>query len=81
MNLYAALWYKSGYRELNEIARLFYDDGTLIHVFEEHIIIKKCMLYVINDLISAHLSSGWLFTFLSKEYELAPKTTFKTSYI
>jgi hypothetical protein len=59
MKLYAALWPVDGFREPGEVARWFYDDGTLIHVFEQHVEVKQCKLDVLNDIVLAHLGSGW----------------------
>lgn len=58
MKLYAALWAGSC-REPGEVARWFYDDGTLIQVFVEHVEVKQCKLEVLNDIVLAHLSNGW----------------------
>ena len=59
MKLVAALWHVSGYREPDEVARWFYEDGTLIQVFEDHVEVKQCKVEVLVDLALAHLSSGW----------------------
>jgi hypothetical protein len=59
MNLYAALWYTSGFREHGEVARWFYDDGTLIHVFEDRVDVKRCNVGVLKDLVNAHVHNGW----------------------
>jgi hypothetical protein len=31
----------------------------LVQVFEEHVDVKQCKLEVMNDIVLAHLSSGW----------------------
>lgn len=59
MKLVAALWHVSGYREPGEVARWFYEDGTLIQVFKDHVEVKQCKVEVLVDLTWAHLSSGW----------------------
>lgn len=59
MKLFAALWYLTGCCEFGEIARWFYEDGTLIHIFEDHIEIKRCKIDVLHDLVRAHLDNGW----------------------
>lgn len=59
MRLFAALWYVSGFRESGELARWFYDDGTLIHVFEDRIEVKQCKVDVLRDIVLAHLGHGW----------------------
>ena len=59
MRLFAALWYVSGFREPGELARWFYEDGTLIQVFEDHVEVKLCKVEVLKDLVFAHFSCGW----------------------
>jgi hypothetical protein len=59
MKLVAALWHVSGYREPNEVARWFYEDGTLIHVFEDHVEVKQCKADVLRDIVLTHLGHGW----------------------
>lgn len=58
MKLYAVLW-PGWHREPGEVVRYFYEDGTLVQVFEEHVDVKQCKLEVLNDIVLAHLSSGW----------------------
>lgn len=59
MKLLAALWHVSGYREPGEVARWFYEDGTLIHVFEDHVVVKQCKVGILHDIVRAHLDVGW----------------------
>lgn len=59
MKLFAALWYVSGFHEPGELARWFYEDGTLIQVFEDHVVMKQCKVEVLKDLVFAHIGQGW----------------------
>jgi len=59
IRLLAALWYVSGFRESGEVARWFYDDGTLIQVFEDDVDVKRCEVAVLRDIVLAHLNQGW----------------------
>ncbi len=56
---YTWLWYESGYREPNEIARCFYENGIFIQVYETHIKCKSIELHVLQEVINAHIVSGW----------------------
>ena len=59
MKPYAVLWHVSGFHEPNEVARWFYEDGTLVCVFDDRIEVKRCKLEVLRDIVLAHLSNGW----------------------
>lgn len=59
MKLLAALWHVTGYREPGELARWFYEDGTLVQVFEDRVQVKQCSVEVLKDLVVAHVYSGW----------------------
>lgn len=61
MKCIAFLQYNHGYREPNETYRIFYDDFTIIHMYENSILVEKSRadhLSVIYDVIAAHLKMG-----------------------
>lgn len=59
------LEYRHGFREQNETHRIFYDDFTIIHLYEDNqITVERSRaesLSVIHDVIAAHLKSdAWV---------------------
>lgn len=59
MKPFAVLWHVSGYCEPGEIARWFYEGGTLVQVFEDRVEVKQCKVDVLRDIALAHLGAGW----------------------